>query len=40
MIWRHPVRALTHVFDKLRRVEHPRRLRRRRNAAGSGAREA
>ena len=37
MAWRHPVRALTHLFDKLRRVEHPmkmrRELRRRREAA-------
>ncbi|MBT8069064.1 MAG: nitrous oxide-stimulated promoter family protein [Gammaproteobacteria bacterium] len=28
---RHPWRALTHVFDKLRRVVHPRELRRARN---------
>lgn len=40
MIWRHPVRALTHVVDKFRRVEHPMRLRRRRDAAGSGPRDA
>jgi hypothetical protein len=40
MIWRHPVRALTHVFDKVRRVEHPLRLRRRRDVAGSDPRDA
>jgi hypothetical protein len=40
MLWRHPVRALTHVFDRLRRVEHPLRLRRRRDAAASGPRDA
>jgi hypothetical protein len=28
---RHPIQALTHVFDKLRRVVHPRVLRRARN---------
>ena len=28
---RHPWQALTHVFDKLRRVVHPRELRRARN---------
>ena len=28
---RHPIRALTHVFDKLRRVVHPRELRKARN---------
>ena len=28
---RHPIQALTHVFDKLRRVVHPRELRRARN---------
>ncbi len=31
MPWRHPIRALTHVFDKLRRVVHPRELRKARN---------
>ena len=35
---RHPWRALTHLFDKLRKVEHPMKmrseLRRRRGAAG------
>ena len=29
MPWRHPVRALTHLFDKLRQVEHPMKLRQR-----------
>ena len=28
MPWRHPVQALIHVFDKLRRVVHPMQLRR------------
>lgn len=28
---RHPVAALTHVFDKLRRVVHPKELRRAKN---------
>jgi hypothetical protein len=40
MTWRHPVRAVTHLFDKLRRVEHPMKmraeLRRRRESADSG----
>ena len=40
MAWRHPLRALCHVFDKFRRVEHPMKmraeLRRRRDAAGQG----
>lgn len=38
MTWRHPIRALNHLFDKLRRVEHPMKmraeLRRRRDAGG------
>ncbi|MDH3787023.1 MAG: nitrous oxide-stimulated promoter family protein [Xanthomonadales bacterium] len=38
MTWRHPWRSLTHLFDKMRRVEHPMKmrseLRRRRSAAG------
>jgi hypothetical protein len=37
MTWRHPVRAVTHLFDKLRRVEHPMKMRaelRRRRASG------
>ena len=38
MTFRHPWRALHHLFDKLRRVEHPMKLRaelrRRRAAAG------
>jgi hypothetical protein len=28
MPWRHPIEALIHVFDKLRRVVHPMELRR------------
>ena len=28
MPWRHPLKSLTHVFDKLRRVVHPMELRR------------
>lgn len=35
---RHPLRALTHVFDKLRRVDHPMKLRRARR--GPPANEA
>jgi len=31
MTFRHPVRALVHVFDKLRKAVHPRELRRARN---------
>ena len=31
MTWRHPWRALVHVFDKLRKAVHPRELRARRN---------
>lgn len=38
MTWRHPLRALNHLFDKMRKVEHPMKmrdeLRRRREAAG------
>jgi hypothetical protein len=41
MTFRHPWRALTHLFDKMRKVEHPMKmrseLRRRRKAAGQGA---
>ena len=37
MTWRHPLRSLTHLYDKLRQVEHPlktrRAVNRRRNAA-------
>jgi hypothetical protein len=33
MPWRHPVRAFTHLCDRLRRVEHPLTLRRRRDPA-------
>ncbi len=36
MTWRHPLRAINHLLDKMRRVEHPmkirRELRRRKNA--------
>lgn len=28
MTWRHPLRSLTHLYDKLRQVEHPMKLRR------------
>lgn len=31
MAWRHPCRALNHIFDKLRRVVHPMELRRARS---------
>lgn len=38
MTWRHPIKALNHIRDKFRRVEHPMKiraeLRRRRDAAG------
>lgn len=27
MLWRHPVRAMTHSYDKLRKVLHPMKLR-------------
>lgn len=37
MTWRHPVRAVTHLFDKLRKVEHPLRLRQRRAASSPSA---
>jgi hypothetical protein len=33
MTFRHPVKSLVHVFDKLRRAVHPRELRRARNHA-------
>jgi hypothetical protein len=40
MTFRHPWRSLTHLFDKMRKVEHPMKmrseLRRRRKAAGQG----
>ena len=32
MTWRHPIRALRHLFDKRRGVEHPMELRIRRKA--------
>jgi hypothetical protein len=28
MTWRHPIRSLTHLYDKLRQVEHPMKRRR------------
>jgi hypothetical protein len=34
MLWRHPWQALLHILDKLRRVEHPMVLRRRRGPPG------
>ena len=40
MTLRHPVRSLTHLFDRLRKAPHPMKmrseLRRRRKAAGQG----
>ena len=40
MTWRHPWRALNHLFDKFRKVEHPMKiraeLRRRRDGADQG----
>lgn len=36
MTWRHPWRALVHVFDKLRQAVHPRELRRARNRPAPG----
>jgi len=37
MTWRHPFRSVSHLWDKLRQVEHPmktrRKLRRRRDTA-------
>jgi hypothetical protein len=32
MLWRHPWQAMLHILDKLRRVEHPLVLRRRRGS--------
>ncbi len=34
MLWRHPWQAVLHIFDKLRRVEHPMVLRRRQGPRG------
>ena len=34
MVWRHPIRALTHSFDKLRRVLHPMEMRARGKSQG------
>jgi hypothetical protein len=39
MPWRHPLRALAHLYDKLRKVEHPLKLRRRRESAGGSPRQ-
>jgi hypothetical protein len=36
MTWRHPIRALNHLFDKFRKVKHPMEMRR---AAREGAKE-
>jgi hypothetical protein len=40
MIWRHPFRAVNHLFDKLRRVEHPMKARQklRRRSDGTSRR--
>lgn len=35
MLWRHPVQALLHMVDKLRKVEHPLALRRNKHEAPS-----
>lgn len=40
MPWRHPLRALHHLRDKLRRVEHPLALRRRRGSREDDPRQA
>ena len=40
MAWRHPLRALHHLRDKLRKVEHPLALRRRRGSGEDGPRQA
>jgi hypothetical protein len=34
MPWRHPLRSLAHLCDKLRKVEHPLTMRRRRSSTG------
>jgi hypothetical protein len=39
MPWRHPLRALNHLCDKLRKVEHPLALRRRRGSTEDGPRQ-
>lgn len=39
MPWRHPLRSLAHLCDKLRKVEHPLTLRRRRHSADGDPRE-
>ncbi len=33
MTFHHPLRALNHLWDKLRRVQHPLKIRRQRQAA-------
>jgi hypothetical protein len=40
MPWRHPWRALSHLRDKLRKVEHPLALRRRRGSREDDPRQA
>lgn len=35
MIWRHPWKAVAHIFDKARQAEHPMKRRRRIRAASS-----
>ena len=36
MTWRHPLRSLVHLFDKLRKVRHPMELRREAKASRQG----
>jgi hypothetical protein len=38
MVWRHPWLSLTHLTDKLRRVEHPMTARRRERAGATAPR--
>jgi hypothetical protein len=33
MTWKHPIRSVTHLYDKLRSVEHPMKLRKSRGKA-------
>ena len=40
MTYRHPLRALNHLLDKLRKAEHPLKLRLRRKAGGGKGSEA
>jgi hypothetical protein len=37
MIWRHPFRAVNHLLDKLRRVEHPMKKRQELTRRGDAA---